>query len=90
MTQTAVKVAYQVTVTFCNGQEFVHAHYNVTEAAREYAFYLSLAIEPEQIQPPAKHVRNTTFTKIPDNDYTKLQHVNSGIFPCEHNQHEEY
>jgi len=75
---------FEIAITYCDGNVFVHKHDTAAEAVEEYAQMLVAGIVPELGQhPKARHVRLVTL--IGRDELGDLIHnVDSGVFACEH------
>jgi hypothetical protein len=92
MTSTTLASIYEVAVTYCNGISFVHNHDDAQSACSEYAGMIAKGLVPELIdQEPGidkenfRHVRMVSMLRF-NEDGTVGRHINSDVFPCEHNQ----
>ncbi len=87
---------YQVAISYCDGQVFVHDYLEAADATRDYADALAEAFEPTvgdqittdeglRLVPDRRHIRQVTFMKYDEKDVLS-QHIDSGVMNenCEH------
>jgi hypothetical protein len=78
---------YQVAVSFCDGQVFVHDYLEVQDALKDYTEALGEAFEPtvDENVPARRHIRQVTFMKY-DEKGVLSRHIDSGLMNenCSH------
>lgn len=87
---------YQVAISFCDGQVFMHDYLEVEDALKDYTGALQEAFEPtvgDQITtdegltpvPDRRHIRQVTFMKY-DEKGVLVRHIDSGVMNenCDH------
>lgn len=87
---------YQVALSYCDGQTFVHDYPDAATATKEYADHLAEAFEPteddeiveaEGLTPlkDRRHVRQVTLIKY-DEKGVLVRHIDSGVMndDCSH------
>ncbi len=87
---------YQVAISFCDGQVFVHEYLETADAIKDYAGALQEAFEPtlgDQITtdegltpvPDRRHVRQVSLMKY-DEEGALVRHIDSGVMndDCSH------
>lgn len=77
---------YQVAVTFCDGQVFIHDYLELPDALKDYTGALQEAFEPtvdEKVD--RRHIRQVTFMKY-DEKSVLVRHIDSGVMNdhCHH------
>lgn len=84
---------YQVAISYCDGQVFVHDYLEAADAIKDYAGALEEAFEPTVDEHDRRHIRQVTLMKY-DEKQVLVRHIDSGVMndDCGHqknNQEEE-
>lgn len=76
---------YQVALSYCDGQVFIHDHPDTHKAVQDYADGLQEAFEPTEDEKDRRHVRQVTLMKY-DEKGVLVRHIDSGIMNegCSH------
>jgi len=83
---------FHVAITYCDGSTDVLKHEgddHLEQAVGEYTAMLKDAIDPRSLYVRARHVRLVTLIAYDDNA-RPVHHIDSGLFPCQHTEGDEF
>jgi hypothetical protein len=78
---------YQVAITYCDDQVFVHDYLEVEDAIKDYAGALQEAFAPTESEHDRRHIREVVFMKY-DEKQVLVRHIDSGVMndDCSHRE----
>jgi dephospho-CoA kinase len=76
---------YQVAITYCDGQVFIHDYLEAADAIKDYAGALEEAFVPSESEVDRRHIREVVFAKY-DEKQVLVRHIDSGVMndDCSH------